>query len=164
MTLSLGLPGGRIKITIYFRKCKFSSSTFKIVQANFVPPHMTSAKFVWMHWCVKSPSRSVEISPYKLCTASVFVIKMVLASVGSIESSKLSGKPRWLRGLDLLRLLLKCATFMFVCFSVGFKPFQYEISDFDFKLRSIQNMFLNKCQLDVNTYSGVTMKYPLAVW
>lgn len=40
----------------------FAERGYKILSFGF-PPQITSARFVWMHWCVKSPSRSVEISP-----------------------------------------------------------------------------------------------------
>lgn len=52
-----------------------------------LPPQMTSAKFVWIHWCVKSPSRSVEISPYRLWMASEFDINSVRDSWGDLVKS-----------------------------------------------------------------------------
>jgi len=50
------------------------------------PPQITSARFVWMHWWVRSPSRSVEISPYSECRASELDISMVRASWGTTSS------------------------------------------------------------------------------
>jgi hypothetical protein len=83
---------------------RFDERGYKILSFG-LPPHMTSARFVWMHWCVKSPSRIVAISPYRLWRASELLIKIVRDSCGDFESSKSSSSiDLWLRDvLDRLR-------------------------------------------------------------
>uniref|UniRef100_A0A2M4B7V5 Putative secreted protein n=1 Tax=Anopheles triannulatus TaxID=58253 RepID=A0A2M4B7V5_9DIPT len=50
---------------------------------------MTSARLVWMHWCVWSPARSVDISPYRLLSASWLLMRRVFDSFVPVPGAPL---------------------------------------------------------------------------